>query len=138
MPEPYFARLRLKLAEQGISARYIDRLVGELEDHAQDALTERRSDRIDRGSDSWLTERFGSDAVIVAQVLARRELRGRLCGFRIALRPLAQHVGSVHAVATGGALWMPTLMRWSASITCGSFVTAALLFAMARSITFAL
>lgn len=132
MPEPYFARLRLKLAEQGVSARYIDRLVGELEDHVEDALAERRGDRVKQSSDAWLTERFGSDAVIVAQVVAREELRGRLCGLRIALR----QVGAAQALAADGALWMPTLMRWSASITCGSFVTAALLFAMARSITF--
>ncbi|NIW23145.1 MAG: hypothetical protein GWN29_00470 [Gammaproteobacteria bacterium] len=79
-------------------------------------------------------KRLGSDAVIVAQVLARPELRGRWWRVRAALRQL-QPVGATGAHWSGGAVATPIIARWTASVGLGSLLTIALLFALARSIT---
>ena len=133
MPEPYFERLRLKLAEQGVSARYIDRLVAELEDHCADVRAERSSALDDPATGCWIVDRLGDESVIAAQVTTRPELRGRLGGVRAVLWPYQAQWAAV-AAGYGDALAGSLVMRWSASIACGTMLTAALLLAMAQSL----
>jgi hypothetical protein len=133
MHERYFERLRTKLAERGISARYIDRLVAELEDHYADAAAERRGGAHAPMAQGWCRDRLGNEAAIVSQVLARPELRGRFCSFRAATRLLLAR--SAEVVVRDAIVAESPIMRWSASIASGTMITAALLLLMAQSIT---
>jgi len=134
MREPYFARLETLLAEQGVAAHYIDRLVGELEDHCADASADGWDSADGLPTSAWITQRLGSASTIAAQVVARPELRGILGGLRAALWPLktqcAERVMSIPGSEVAGA----ALARWSASIACATMITAALLLAMAQSL----
>ena len=134
MREPYFTRLEKLLAERGIAARYIDRLVGELEDHCADAAAEHHDATDELRTPEWIAGRLGSAATIAAQVAARPELRGRLDGLRAALRPLREHYAELAMANRSAAVAGAVLARWSASIACAAMITAALLLAMAQSI----
>jgi hypothetical protein len=132
--EPYFERLATNLAEQGVSARYIDRLVAELEDHCADAAAEQGIAACPATPSEWPRDRLGDAAAIVSQVVARPELRGRLSSCRVALRMLGSHGGGLAIRLGDTSMAGPVVMRWSASIACGATLTAALLLAMAQSI----
>ncbi len=134
MREPYFARLEKLLADQGVAARYIDRLIGELEDHCVDASADAQDSADDFQTSVWISERLGSAAVIAAQVIARPELRGRLGGLRAALWPLKNQSAEFAMPMPGRAVTGAVLARWSASIACAAMITAAMLLAMAQSI----
>jgi len=132
--EPYFARLEELLVQQGVAARYIDRLVGELEDHCADASADGWSSANEPRTSAWITERLGSASTIAAQVVARPELRGRLGGLRAALWPLKAQCAELAMSIPGGAGSGAVLARWSASIACAAMITAAMLLAMAQSL----
>lgn len=133
MRDSHFEQLRAILVDRGISARYADRLIVELEDHYFDVEAERLAAGDGRAdAASTARESLGSDASIAAQVLSRPELSGRCCGIRLALRPIA--LALIAGSWGGGAtLAAPAIARWGASIAFGSMVTVALLFAMART-----
>ncbi len=135
MPSNRFSMLRRSLDEQGVARRYAERLITELREHRAD-LEEERLAAGDSAREAALRarQRLGCDAAIVAQVLARPELRGRWSGFRAALFA-RQPLGAVGAPSSGEALTAPVIARWTASVSLGSLLTVALLLALARSIT---
>ncbi len=134
MPKPGFSALRQGLYEQGIATRYAERLVTELREHRVDLEAERLAAG-DSRSEAALraNQRLGSDAAIVAHVLARPELRGRCSGVRAALRAL-QPLGAVDAQWSGGTVAAPVIARWTVSVSLGSLMTVAMLFVLAQSI----
>ena len=79
-------------------------------------------------------QRLGSEAAIAAQVLARPELRGHWSSLRALLRHL-HPLGVVGAQWSGSAVAAPVIARWTASVSLGSLMTVATLFALARTIT---
>lgn len=134
MPDSGFSALRQSLYERGVATGYAERLVTELREHRVDLEAESLAAGDSRSEAALRArQRLGSDAAIVAQVLARPELRGRWSSFRAALRPL-QPVGSAGAYWSGGAVAAPTIARWTASVGLGALVTVAMLFALARTI----
>ena len=134
MPEVPFAKLRRALYAQGISARYAERLLTELREHRIDIEAESiaaggSTDEAARQA----SRRLGRDTVILAQVLARPELRGRWSGFCAMLRSMQP----VLACADAGwpdTVGAPAIARWSVSITLGSVLTVTMLFALAQAV----
>ncbi len=135
MPDIDFSALRRSLYERGVATGYAERLVAELREHRVDLEAERlaagdtRSEAVARAR-----QRLGSDAAIAAQVLVRPELRGRWSSVRAALRPLlpVNALGAHRSVEPAAA---PAIARWTASVSLGSLLTVAMLFALAQSIT---
>lgn len=135
MPSNGFSILRRSLDEQGVAKRYAERLITELREHRADLEEERLAagDSVANAA-RRARQRLGCDAAIVAQVLARPELRGRWSGVRAALfarRPVC----AVGAPWSAEALTAPAIARWTASVSLGSLLTVALLLVLARSIT---
>lgn len=134
MPSVDFNALRRGLYEQGIAKAYADRLVAELREHRADLEAERLAAGDSRAEAATRAkQRLGSDTAIVAQVVSRPQLRGRWSHVRAALRTLSP----LEAVAvhwSGGGIAAPVIVRWTASVSLGSFLTVALLFALSQSI----
>src|SRR5690606_19344337 len=94
MPDRRFERLRLELLHAGIAPAYVERTVVELADHYEDLESAAR----DAGRDAeeaarWAKQALGSEAAILAAVLARPELRSwsaRWPRATFCLRSLAQ------------------------------------------------
>ena len=103
--------LRRRLYEQGIAKRYAERLVVELREHRDDLEAERLAAGDARSvAAAKAIQRLGSDSVIVAQVLARPELRGRWSRFRAACRALQSlDMGTLHW--SGGGVAAPVIER---------------------------
>lgn len=134
MPDTGFSALRRGLYERGIASRYAQRLVAELREHRIDLEAERLAAGDSRAAAALhAKQRLGRDTAIVAQVLARPELRGRWAGVRAAVRPL-QPLGTVSGHWPDGGLAAPAIARWTASVSLGSLATVATLFALARTI----
>ncbi|MDH3418461.1 MAG: hypothetical protein OEM78_03240 [Gammaproteobacteria bacterium] len=134
MPDIDFSALRQRLYEQGVATGYAERLVAELREHRVDLEAERLVAGDSRAEAAVRArQQLGSDAAIVAQVLARPELRGRWSSVRAALRPL-QSIGIAGVYGPGGAVAAPALARWTASISLGAVATVVMLFALARTI----
>jgi len=134
MPDPGFGALRQALYEQGVAAGYADRLVTELREHRFDLEAEGLAVGESPCKAALAAkQRLGSEAAIVAQVLVRPELRGTWSSLRAALRPLQL------AFASGGTQWpagtiaAPAVARWMASVSLGTLVTVAILFALAQT-----
>jgi hypothetical protein len=134
MCDMYFEQLEKALAARGVPSRYIDRLIAELEDHRADVATERPDTAQLTAPLGWIRSRLGDEAAIVAQVIARPELRGHWSVLRASLNALRTYSQNWVADCDTCAIAGPLLVRWSASIACGTAVTAALLLAMAQSI----
>lgn len=133
MRNGHFERLRTILLDRGVSTRYADRLIAELQDHYTDAEAERlAAGESPAAAGLTACELLGADAAIAAQVLARPELRGHCSGLRAALRPMLATLVVNEAVAWPG-FSTPAVARWGASITFGSIVTFALLLLMAQT-----
>ena len=135
MPESGFSVLRRSLYERGVDAGYAERLLAELREHRVDLESEQLAAG-DSHTEAALRarRRLGSDAAIVAQVLARPELRGRWSSIRAALRPL-KPFGAVNDHWFGDVAAPPAITRWTASVSLGSLMTVVMLFALAQSIT---
>lgn len=137
MRDRSFAALRQALYEQGIAAGYAQRLVTELREHRLDLEADCLASGDSRARAALQArQRLGSDAAIVAQVLARRELRGTWSSLRAALRPLQLAFAGDEPQwpAGAGVVCVPAIARWTASISLGALVTVAMLFALARTI----
>lgn len=133
MRERRFQRLRTMLADRGVSARYAERLVAELNDHYHDIEAE----RLVAGESPARAARearraLGAEAAIGALVLARPELHGCGCGLRAAWRVVLAHAGRGEP---GLAMAGPALARWGASIAFGTLLTVAWLLGMAHALT---
>ena len=138
MPEFDFSSLRQGLYERGVAAGYARRLVAELREHGVDLEAERLAAGDSRAEAALRArQRLGSDAAIVAHVLARPELRGRWSSLRAALR-LSPSIGVTGVHGSGGAVAAPALARWTASISLGALATVVMLFALARTIAIGL
>jgi hypothetical protein len=137
MRDPGFGDLRKALFAQGIAASYADRLVMELREHHLDLVAEglAAGDSPER-AESSARHRLGNDVAIIAQVLARPELRGRWSsGVRAALKPLQLAFAPLGPQCLGGAVTAgPAIARWSVSIGLGTVLTLGLLFGLARTI----
>lgn len=134
MPDIDFSTLRQGLYEQGVATGYAGRLVAELREHRADLEAERLAAGDSRAEAAVRArQRLGSDAAIVAQVLARPELHGRWSSLRAALR-LLPCIGVTDVHGSGGAVAAPALARWTASISLGALATVVMLFALARTI----
>ena len=134
MPDIDFSALRQGLYEQGVATGYAERLVAELREHRVDLEAERLAAGDPRAEAAVRArQQLGSDAAIVAQVLARPELRGRWSSLRAALRPL-QAIGVAAFMGRAALVAAPALARWTASISLGALATVVMLFALARTI----
>ena len=135
MPDGDFSALRRNLYERGVAAGYADRLIAELREHRIDLEAERLAAGDSRSAAALRAgQRLGSEAAIAAQVLARPELRGHWSSLRALLRQL-QPLDAVGAQWSGSAVAAPVIARWTASVSLGSLMTVATLFALARTIT---
>jgi hypothetical protein len=135
MPSAGFERLRGSLFERGISERYSQRLLAELEDHFEDLETEfRRSGRPAAEAVQAARAGLGSDDAILACVLSRPELarvdgwlnavvRSLLMTFAPPLQPAVGHADTGSAIA-----------RWSVSISLGTVLTVAMLLGLASTV----
>ena len=131
MRDTRFERLQTALLDRGVPARYAERLIAELDDHYHDLESERRAAGDSRRLAASRARRsLGSDRSIIAQVVARPELRGRWFGIRAALRLACASAESMPFGMSEGA----AIARWSASISLGMLMTVATLLVLARTV----
>lgn len=134
MPDIGFGALRQALYEQGVAAGYADRLVTELREHRRDLEAESLAVGNSPSKAALCAkQRLGSEAAIVAQVLARPELRGPWSSLRAALRPLQLAFASGETQWPAGMIAAPAVARWTASVSLGTLITIAMLFALAQT-----
>lgn len=134
-----FATLPERLLRAGVSPRRIGRLLGEIEAHFDDLVTELQASGLSRAeSEARAEERLGSEDAIVADVMARPELRSwarRFPWAAFVVFPLVGFallfVASILAMAGAVGLWdhvlgIAPMHSPGLRVVCETFVLIAL------------